>query len=162
MERDEEFGGVAQREMYPLFHEAVSQPLLREWLGWNDKTFQFENADNRNWFYELLSPTEGDDGDSPARVTTSAQVRVLKDILASDEARAVLKDPARSFEDAHRIAVAEELVENWPSELAEAVRALDSIPALALQSLDQDRLGLIQKIRDKADGLLKAHSRLQS
>lgn len=164
METDEEYGDSARRDMYPLFHEAVSQPMLREWLGWDDSSFEFRNAENRTWFYDLLSPSDrtGDDGVDPPRITTSAQVRLLKNVLSSEDAARALRDPSVSFERAHGLAVAEQIVDNWPTEIAEAVRALDSLPALALRTLDDDRVKLIKSLRDKASALLEAYDQLQA
>jgi hypothetical protein len=162
MEDDEEFGSVAKRDMYPLFHEAVAQPDVRSWLGWNDSEFRFENETNRNQFYEWLSPVENEDGEEPAKITTSAQVRVLKEILSSPEALTALRDSSRSFDQAQAITTAEKLVEHWPAELAEAVRALESIPVLSMKDMDQSRLALIEKLRDLSVSLLEAHAKLSS
>lgn len=164
MESDEEFGESAQRSLYPIFHEAVSQPVLREWLGWSDSSFEFSNDETRGWFYELLSPVETSDGEevTEPKITTSAQVRKLKSILASEDARRVLRDPARSFAEAEGVAATEELIDNWPAEISEAVRALEKLPVLTLASLDQSRLALIQELRDKASEVLDSYKRLRS
>src|SRR5262249_43573504 len=60
MEDDEEFGEHADPKLYSFFHEAVSQPKVRKWLGFSDESFQAENEEARREFYELLSPREVD------------------------------------------------------------------------------------------------------
>lgn len=44
MEHDE-FGDAARSTMYPIFHEAVSLPTVRDWLGWSEETAKFTKAD---------------------------------------------------------------------------------------------------------------------
>jgi hypothetical protein len=62
MERDDEFGEYAEPKLYSFFHEAVSQPKVREWLRFSDQSYMAEDADARHIFYELLSPRETADG----------------------------------------------------------------------------------------------------
>ena len=45
MEEDEEFSvSFAEPRLYVFFHEAVSQPKVREWLELNDVTYKAENV----------------------------------------------------------------------------------------------------------------------
>jgi hypothetical protein len=82
MEQDEEFGEYAQPRLYSFFHEAVSQPKVREWLSFSDETYKAENSEARRTFYELLSPREVD-GQShlPKLQNANREVRQLKDIV---------------------------------------------------------------------------------
>jgi hypothetical protein len=108
MEKDEEFGEHADPKLYSFFHEAVSQPKVREWLGFSDETYKAENNDARRIFYELLSPRESEDGRSPPKLqNANQQVRQLKDIVDKPVPLKILADPERSFQDAIRSAEAE-------------------------------------------------------
>jgi len=101
MEDDEEFSEFAEPRLYVFFHEAVSQPKVRDWLGFNNDTYKAENDSARQLFFELLSPREVD-GERRAAKLSSAnqQVRQLKDIVAKPYALEVLGDPDKTFEDA--------------------------------------------------------------
>lgn len=161
MEEDEEFGEYAERRMYPLFHEAVSQPRLREWLGWDDTAFEFRDEAHRREFYELLSPhAQEDDEVLPPKISTAGEVRELKVVLDSEEAMSVLREAASSFADALGTAKAELLQSTWAKEVAEARRALAAVPALELASMSPENLDLLEAVRDLAGMLLEQHRRL--
>ena len=62
MQNDEDFGGHATPDMYAIFHEAVSVPLVREWLGWDQESAQFTNEEELRRFYTLIVLTEDEEG----------------------------------------------------------------------------------------------------
>ncbi|PWB92517.1 hypothetical protein C5689_17765 [Methylosinus sporium] len=108
MEKDDEFGEYAEPRLYTFFHEAVSQPKVREWLSFSDQNYAAENAEARRIFYELLSSREIDGvRAAPKLQNASQQVRQLKDIVTKPVPLKILADPEKSFEDAVRAAEAE-------------------------------------------------------
>ncbi|MBS7545734.1 hypothetical protein [Ancylobacter oerskovii] len=108
MEKDDEFGEYAAPKLYSFFHEAVSQPKVREWLKFSDTSYMAEDADARRVFYELLSPRETVDGrQAPKLQNANQQVRQLKDIVDKPIPLKILSDPERSFSEAVRAAEAE-------------------------------------------------------
>ena len=108
MEKDDEFGEFAEPKLYSFFHEAVSQPKVREWLNFSDQTYRAENDEARRIFYELLSPREIDGSKVPAKLqNANKQVRQLKDIVDKPIPLKILADPERGFDDAVRMAEAE-------------------------------------------------------
>ncbi|GGD86029.1 hypothetical protein GCM10010985_45760 [Caballeronia grimmiae] len=110
MEEDDEFGEFATPRLYTFFHEAVSQPKVREWLNFSDTTYRAENADARRSFYELLSPRNVDGEMLPPKLNNATrQVRQLKEIVDKPVPLRILLDPERSFEDAVRAADDESL-----------------------------------------------------
>lgn len=103
MEEDEEFSEFAEPRLYSFFHEAVSQPKVREWLGFNDQTYRAENEEARRLFFELLSPREVEDEKIPPKLTSATQqVRLLKEIVLKSHPLEVLADPDKTFDDAVR------------------------------------------------------------
>jgi hypothetical protein len=162
MQLDEEFGEYAEPKMYPLFHEAVSLPSVREWLGWDESTASFTKDTERVQFYSLLTPRESEDG--PARepkITTYHEVRQLREILANTEAKLVLLDTNRNFLEAVTIANREELSKSWLSQVAAAVEALKRVSVLELISLDAEQLDEVQKLIDTATELLRNYAKLK-
>lgn len=108
MEQDEEFGEFAEPKLYVFFHEAVSQPKVREWLNFSDQTYRAENESARRIFYELLSPREINGEIRPAKLqSANTQVRQLKDIVDKPVPLKILADPEKSFDDAVQAAEAE-------------------------------------------------------
>lgn len=105
MENDDEFGEYAEPRLYSFFHEAVSQPKVRDWLKWSDETYQAEDAEARRIFYELLSPRFVDEQRfEPKLQNANRQVRQLKEIVDKPIPLKMLADPERPFEDAVKAA----------------------------------------------------------
>lgn len=108
MEEDDEFGEFATPRLYSFFHEAVSQPKVREWLRFSDESYTAENAEARQAFYELLSPRNVDGEQLPPKLqNANRQVRQLKDIVDKPVPLKILIDAEKSFEDAVRAAEGE-------------------------------------------------------
>lgn len=101
MEEDDEFGEFATPRLYSFFHEAVSQPKVREWLKFSDETCTAEDKDAKRVFYELLSPRTVDGNQLPPKLqNANRQVRQLKDIVDKPIPLKFLADPEKSFDDA--------------------------------------------------------------
>lgn len=101
MEDDEEFGEYANPRLYTFFHEAVSQPKVREWLDFSDETYEARSEAARRTFYELLSPRQLDGRTvDPKLQSANSQVRQLKEIVDKPLPLKILSDPERSFEEA--------------------------------------------------------------
>ncbi|MEI2268120.1 ParB N-terminal domain-containing protein [Microbacterium sp. No. 7] len=164
LEEDEDFADYASSSMYPIFHEAVSLPAVRGWLGWNDERAVFENREQLRDFYSLITPSRADDEDEipekDPKITSYSQVRDLREILANPEASKVLLDESRSFGDALGMAKAEELSSSWRVEIAEAVAALGSIGALELASATDEDLRSISALRDVSQRIIDTYSKL--
>ena len=108
MEIDEEFSDFAEPRLYAFFHEAVSAPVIRDWLGFTDDTYTSTNDDARRLFFEILSPRDIDGEIKPPKLTNAnRQVRQLKDIIVKKKALEILSDPEASFEDAYKTALSE-------------------------------------------------------
>ena len=139
MQRDEEFGPYAMPKMYRLFHEAVAQPKVREWLGWDEDRFEFTHEDHRREFYKLLIPYAPEDEEEMPRarepkIRTYKDVRSLKEILGDVEAEESLLDPDQTLADA--LAIARTATSsNWLPRLRAALQALDRISVPELKNL---------------------------
>jgi hypothetical protein len=158
MEDDEEYSEFAEPRLYVFFHEAVSQPKVREWLGFNDETYKAENDDARRLFFELLSPTDVDgEKRQPKLTSANQQVRLLKDVVSKDYPLEVLADPEKTFEDAVKAAQVdvveddEGLVER---SLAMAIAALKK-PGLAYMDANERRKELWIELLTQVDKIRK-------
>ncbi len=129
MKDDDEYGEYALPKLYAAFHEAVSAPVVKEWLGWSDETYRAENLENAHRFYELLIPRKVDSETYPPKLKEIRQVRKLKDIVNKPHATSILLDPEKSLEDAIN-AAATESAEDIPGILEYSI-------GQAIQSLNQ-------------------------
>lgn len=158
MEDDEEFGVFAEPRLYTFFHEAVSQPKVRDWLGFNDQTYSAENEDARRLFFELLSPREVEDEKLPPKLASAnPQARQLKDIVTKAYALEVLADPQRTFEDAIK-AAHEDVIEDDEGvverSLANAIAALKK-PGLAYGDANEHASALWQDLLTQIETIKK-------
>jgi len=128
MEKDDEFGEHATPQLYAFFHEAISAPIVKEWLGWSDETYTAENAENAHNFYELLIPRMIDGEAYPPKLKDIRQVRKLKDIVDKPLATSILLDPEKSLEDAINAATtegAEDIPGILEHSIGQAIQALN-------------------------------------
>lgn len=161
MEEDEEFSEYCERRMYPMFHEAVSQPAIRDWLKWDETTSEFKNEETLRQFYELISPRQSDDGkEVPPKISLANEVRDLKTVLGSPEAKAVLMDPARTFAETLSVTKAEELKHSWTVQVSKASKALAGIPALDLRELTADQEEVLRDLGRTLNAVLESYARM--
>ena len=88
----------------------MALPIVREWMNWDESKAAFVNAETVEQFYQLMTGSETEDGEQrEPKITTYAQVRELRNILASAEAKRLLLDPARTYLDAVSVAKRDDL-----------------------------------------------------
>ncbi|MBD8467057.1 ParB N-terminal domain-containing protein [Plantibacter sp. CFBP 8798] len=153
MMEDEEYGEFVTPEMYPIFHETVGQPLVREWLGWSQTERTFNNEDNRELFYGWL--TRGEDG---PKLRSYSEIRELKLILENDDALVALKDDDQSFSDALAIVRTEARSARWLPNAKSALASLNEMGSDTIESLDAESLTVLAALRRKAAWIVKAHA----
>ncbi|WP_120078124.1 ParB N-terminal domain-containing protein [Aurantiacibacter odishensis] len=159
MEESEEFGEFADPSQYPLFHELMSSPITRNWVGWNDQTLSFDKSEQAEQFFMLISPREieGQKAKKP-KVRTYGDVREMKKIIPNSSALTMLLDESRTFLDALTVARKDELSSKWRSEIAEAATALEKIGALEVKSFKDEDVEALENIRDMAEQVLNIYN----
>lgn len=146
MENDEEFGEYAAPRLYAFFHEAVSQPKVRDWLKFSDVSYNAEDPVSRRIFYELMSPREVGEGTLPAKLqSASVQVRQLKDIVDKELPLSILADAERPFDEAVKAADTENPIDEKG--------LLEQSFGLALQALRRPGLDAWDKPSERARDL---------
>jgi hypothetical protein len=160
----DEFGDAARPDMYPIFHEAVSLPAVRDWLGWNEDAAKFQNADELTRFYGLITPHSADDEGEPTepKITSYSEVRELRSVLDNADAKKILFDPTRSFLEAVAITKREEMANSWKAEIVEALNALQSVGVLELKRITPDDMKLLEQLRDTSAELIGDISKLRN
>jgi hypothetical protein len=139
MEEDEEYGDYATPALYPVFHEAVSLPVVRDWLGWDSTTNTFSHLDNLSSFYSLLAPSIDEDSgqESDPKISTYSNVRDLRVVLGNFEAREVLLQPGTSLNSALLVVQQKQLSTSWLRQIEEAVSALESLSVETVRNLTE-------------------------
>ena len=160
MRDNEEYGEHAKPRMYPIFHEAVSVTAVKDWLGWDDEVGRFANESELREFYDLVSPIETDAGRREPKVTTHRQVRELRRILENDEAKRVLLNPEKLFEDALAVVIREEDKHAWVTSVEDAISALKGMPVDELKKLPELQRKLLKELETTVRTCLEDHVKL--
>ena len=163
MMHSENYSDMARPEMYPLFHEAVSLPAVRDWLQWDDQTCEFKSLENADQFYSLLTiPESSTEDQKEPKINSYSEVRELRLVLASPEARKVLLNPTKSFPEALAVTKRQEIVNSWKSEVAEAIEAVKGIGGYELKRLDEEDLGLLRSLKEVLTEVLHSTEAIQA
>jgi hypothetical protein len=163
MQESEDYGGYARPALYPVFHEAVSLPAVRDWLGWDESASAFTSDSELEQFYALLSPTDPEDGaQRKAKISTREEARELRTVLPNEEARRVLFDATRGFMDAVAVAKRDEVSHAWRSQVAAAIDALTSIGIGDVRNLTEADRDQIEKLKTECESVLDSHRKLTS
>ena len=80
MRQDDEFSGKAKNEYFTLFEESIRNRDVRDWMGWNNDTFAFENASTLSQFYSWICPDE--DHENERRIHDPRQIKDLGVLIA--------------------------------------------------------------------------------
>ncbi|WP_422041852.1 hypothetical protein [Roseibium sp.] len=160
MQEDENYGEHAGPHMYPLFHEAVSLPVVREWLGWDADQCIFTDAEQREIFYQLISPRIPEVGPQiPPKLKSFSDIRALKDVLVNADAKNNLFQLDSELVDAIAIVTRDKITRRWRHEINEAKAALQNIPALEVEAFEQEDTAAIEDLINVANRILAAHRR---
>jgi len=87
MKADEEVGEFAEPKYYTYFDEVFKKAEVKNWLGWNDITEQFENIDNLKDFYSWIVKTDECD----SKIKEAKDIRELAMVVSDKTALHVFK-----------------------------------------------------------------------
>jgi hypothetical protein len=83
----------ATMKLFPILHEAVGRPLIKEWLDWNAKLFEFTEFDALDRFFAMLVPSTTAAGRVvPPQIASRDDISLLTEVLRSSEARSAFLD----------------------------------------------------------------------
>lgn len=85
---DDEYGDNFNTDMAGLFHELMSRPNLRNWLGWDEELGTFTNKVNLNRFFSWISADEN----GKRILTKRDHIRDLNKIIFDKEALEIMED----------------------------------------------------------------------
>ena len=152
MIEDQEFGESVTPEMYPIFHEAVGQPTIREWLSWDPKELVFANETNRELLYTWVVG-----GDGEPKINGYREMRDLKQILENQDALTALKDDDQTFADALAIVKSDAKAVRWLPNVRAALSSLDEMGPDTIENLGKDELDLLNKLKLRAAWIVRAN-----
>lgn len=158
MRLNDEYGDYVSTEVYPLFHEALSTPKIKSWLGWNDNDSRTENEENRDIFYSLISPHEDEDQKQrPPKINSYSQVREMKTLLDNEDAMESLLDLEKSFSDAVALVKADQASRDWSAKVKSASKSLEHVGIMQIKALTPKEVSLLTDLRQLIDSIVETH-----
>jgi len=85
---DEEYGSKWKHSYFSHFDEILRRPMLREYFGWDDEHYRFDNLDACRRFYDWIIPDEN----GLAAITDVHQIRTLVNFIDDPKALNYLDD----------------------------------------------------------------------
>lgn len=163
MSESEDYGEYARPALYPIFHEALSLPVLRNWLNWDDATNRFGETSELESFYSLISPTrpeEEDQDELSPKLAKYSDVRLLRDILVDDTATQILLDPERDLAEAVAVVSKGEVQRSWRGQVARTTETLGTIGLDQVTSLRDEDIQQLEELAAAARRVIESHSKL--
>lgn len=156
MVEDDQYGGQVTGGLFTLFEEVLKSPVSRGWLAWDPPTNRFANEENLEEFYQLIVPIEDDEGQTvEPRLKTYRDARELKRIVQNPEALAALLGPEGTLVRALAIVEEEKPPTNgWRKATEKAVEQLNQVGLEQIDSLSEEDLDLLRRLRTFADRML--------
>lgn len=85
---DETYGTNWKPKYFSYFDEILKKPSLREYFGWNEQTYKFDNLSNIQRFYDWLLPDE----DNTTLFNDAKDIRRLADFINDSRCLEFLDD----------------------------------------------------------------------
>lgn len=153
MMQDDDFADAVTTDMYPIFHEAVGTPIIRDWLEWSDDDSQFKHENNRPLFYSWLSSEEG-----LPKIRSYSEVRNLKSIIENEDALVALKDDNQTFPEALAIVHSEAKSKRWLPNAKSALKSLKEIGPDTVDALSDDELVLLKDLKRLTSRIIRVNA----
>lgn len=153
MMQSDEWGSAANPKLFTLFDEALSRPMLKDWLGWSENDYKFTNAPRLQTFYTMLvGDPEADEDKRMPQITNPQHLRKFASLIASDRPTAVNRflEGELSLDDAERVAAPPaRVIIPFKESLQEFVETLSAFPADQLKSLTEEEFKVFDVINEK-------------
>lgn len=158
MRKNEEYGDFATPKLYTYFDEVLNKATLKQWLGWNESTEQFENSEQLLEFYSWIVPSENNES---LKLPETSSVRDLGKIIQDENAMQTFRSPNGTL--VHALAKYEiDHPEEWRPKVSAANSALKSLTPNKLRTMDEVALNAIRELSDTITQVLKDRDALIS
>ena len=152
MQSDDEFSSKAQNDYFTLFEESIRNKAVRDWLGWDNETFQFEDDDNLKQFYSWISPDE-DHERQARRIHDPRQIKQLGLLISreQDELLDRIDEHEISIEQAYSMTTDMEESTEWRQRLEKVRRLISGLPQNAIFEDTDEFLKSLEEIEQQIE-----------
>jgi len=158
MRNDEEYGEMAQENLFSYFDELIKQPSLRAWFGWNDNERKFDQPEKIREFYGWITGGPDEEGEGTERkIERAIDVRDLAKIITEPRALAILRrssleDANATFKSIHP--------DDWRAYVANVDSMLAALSPDSLRRLSPEDMGSLVALQDRVQQVLRDRERL--
>lgn len=144
MRDDDEYSGKAKNEYFSLFEGAISNQVVKNWLGWDDRTFRFLEINNLRQFYAWISPDE--ERENKRRIHDPDHVKHLAYLIAGNHTALINRIDQYDVEIDNALYEARSSAQSvdWAGSIATATAMIRAIPSDVIRENPQDFVNKIQ------------------
>lgn len=155
MREDDDFGPKAKNEYFSLFEEAYKNNKVKEWLGWNDRDYKFENTDHLKQFYGWITPDE--DHSDERRIDDPKEIQKVAILLEKNREDLIGQvDRYETNIDAAVERATETSGRDWEKEIERATDIITGLPLIKIiRSQPKELKAALADMRDIIDDILK-------
>ncbi|WP_010249530.1 hypothetical protein [Acetivibrio cellulolyticus] len=162
MKNDEEYGQYANPKFFTLFEEMIKKTVLKEWLGWREQTFKFDNIINLHEIYKMILCGEKNIESELRRKNGITNPGDMRNFAALKEYEVSGKDnlyfskvvnDELDTETALHLLKRNQDVSDWNNEAQNFLETLNQIPRKKLLNFTLAEIQLIDKIINELKSL---------
>ncbi len=156
MESDPVYGGKASPELFSHFEQAYVKAPLREWLEWDEESYEYKNKNALQLFYRWIVEDNSDTGQIKLK---AIEVRdKLPLIISNEESRDIFIQDKENLDTAYGIALfAKGGYKNWHYSITNAIDHIKRIP-WTYEITEQDEKLLLDLMKN-IDNFLKKNTK---
>lgn len=95
--KESDYGDQFRSEMFNFFSEAIKQPKIMKWIGWNDWTYQAQNQENLSRFFSWISKEESEEDEGVITemepiLSRGDDLRELANFIEDEKALSIMEE----------------------------------------------------------------------
>lgn len=155
MRQDDDFQNKAENKYYSLFEEAIGKVPVRQWLGWNDNSFKFENTDRIKQFYSWICPDE--ENENKRRIHDPRHIKILGSLISDKQDQLIekidnyditIEAAGQRHADTHESFDLDGSIER-------VVTTLKAIPNSAISDDSAKAIALLRDVKSQVEAMMK-------
>jgi AAA15 family ATPase/GTPase len=157
--KDSDYGDQFKTEMYTIFETTIANPVMKEWIAWNETDYKATNLVNLDRFFSWLSQTEeieqNDNGEEHTVIKEPviSQYRQIKELAAfiNDNKAVERMEKSRSITEGYTLSgeVGETKLRNALGNIKTDVQAVFNFS----EYMNDEDFAEVSKLKDKLDKL---------
>lgn len=158
MQDDADYGEYAKPDLISYFYEAVGRTPLKNFLGYNQDTYEFEKEENFKLFYKWI--IKDPDNGNTQKIPSANNVRDLTKIIENADALGSFKEDATTLEGALAVAIKYSSFD-WRKEINQAIEAIKKLPIDELENLEEEDIQILSSLKEMIEKRISIYDKIK-